>query len=141
MRSSADLRVSDAERSAAADRLSEHFGAGRLTDAEFHERLDQAMGAKTFRDLDMLFVDLPRIARPEDHPDVRRRRGLGFPVLLLVVGCVATAFWVTAHLVVPHAHVVIWPFPGWLFVVAGLLIWRRHARRRHYWPTGGSADQ
>ena len=42
-----DLRVSDAERSEVADRLAEHYGEGRLDEAEFNERVDQAMRAKT----------------------------------------------------------------------------------------------
>src|ERR1700760_4706930 len=55
----ADLRVSDAERKAGADQLSKHFADGRLDQAEFDERLSQAMNAKTYRDLDGLLTDLP----------------------------------------------------------------------------------
>ena len=55
----ADLRVSDAERQAVADQLSKAFGDGRLDQAEFDERLSQAMNAKTYRDLDGLLTDLP----------------------------------------------------------------------------------
>src|SRR6201995_51656 len=55
----ADLRVSDAERQAVADQPSHHFGDGRLDQAEFDERLSQAMNAKTYRDLDGLLTDLP----------------------------------------------------------------------------------
>ncbi|HYY19773.1 MAG TPA: DUF1707 domain-containing protein, partial [Streptosporangiaceae bacterium] len=58
----ADLRVSDAERQAVADALSQHFGEGRLDQAEFDERLSQAMNAKTYRDLDGLLTDLPPTA-------------------------------------------------------------------------------
>jgi len=54
-----DLRVSDADRQAVADQLSKHFADGRLDQAEFDERLSQAMGAKTYRDLDGLLTDLP----------------------------------------------------------------------------------
>jgi hypothetical protein len=53
------LRVSDAERAEVADRLSAHFGEGRLTQAEFDERAGQAMNAKTRGDLRGLFDDLP----------------------------------------------------------------------------------
>src|ERR1700759_4794551 len=55
----ADLRVSDAERQAVADQLSHHFGNGRLDQAEFDERLSQAMNAKPSRDLDGLPPALP----------------------------------------------------------------------------------
>lgn len=53
------MRVSDAERAEVADRLSQHYGDGRLDQAEFNERLDQAMRAKTRQDLNGLFTDLP----------------------------------------------------------------------------------
>jgi hypothetical protein len=53
------MRVSDAERGEVADRLSKHYGDGRLDQAEFNERLDQAMRAKTRQDLNGLFTDLP----------------------------------------------------------------------------------
>ena len=56
---SPSMRVSDAERAEVADRLSKHYGDGRLDQAEFNERLDQAMRAKTRQDLDGLFTDLP----------------------------------------------------------------------------------
>ena len=55
----ADLRVSDAERTEVADLLSQHYGDGQLDQAEFDQRLDQAMQAKTYRDLSGLFADLP----------------------------------------------------------------------------------
>ncbi len=57
----ADLRLSDAERAEVADLLSRHYADGRLDQAEFDERLDQAMKAKTYSDLSGLFADLPRI--------------------------------------------------------------------------------
>ena len=53
------MRVSDAERAEVADRLSKHYGDGRLDQAEFNERLDQAMRAKTRQDLNGVFTDLP----------------------------------------------------------------------------------
>jgi hypothetical protein len=55
----ADLRISDAERAEVADLLSKHYGDGRLDQAEFNQRLDQAMRAKTYRDLTGLLADLP----------------------------------------------------------------------------------
>ena len=58
------LRVSDAERQAVTDRLAEHFGDGRLDQAEFDERVDRAMNAKTRADLAGLFDDLPETGAP-----------------------------------------------------------------------------
>jgi Domain of unknown function (DUF1707) len=54
-----DLRVSDADRDLAICELSEHFQAGRLTDAEFDERSSRALRARTESDLATLFDDLP----------------------------------------------------------------------------------
>jgi hypothetical protein len=59
-----NMRVSDAERQAVADRLAEHYGDGRLNQAEFDERVSQAMNAKTRADLRGLFDDLPEPGMP-----------------------------------------------------------------------------
>ena len=53
------LRVSDAERQAAADRLRAAHAEGRLDLLEYDTRLALAYGAVTYRDLDRLFTDLP----------------------------------------------------------------------------------
>ena len=74
-----NLRVSDAERAEAADRLSKHYGDGRLDEAAFNERLDQAMNAKTQSDLNALFTDLPGTeagpGRPAPPPRPRAATG------------------------------------------------------------------
>jgi hypothetical protein len=53
------MRIGDTERAQVADRLGKHFSDGRLDEAEFHERLDRAMRAKTMGDLTGLLSDLP----------------------------------------------------------------------------------
>jgi hypothetical protein len=53
------MRVSDAERQAAADRLRAAMGEGRLDLLEYDTRLALAYQAVTYRDLDQLFTDLP----------------------------------------------------------------------------------
>lgn len=53
------MRVSDADRAEIADRLAKHFSDGRLDQAEFDSRLDQAMSATTGADLAGLLADLP----------------------------------------------------------------------------------
>jgi hypothetical protein len=53
------MRVSDAERQVAADRLRAALGEGRLDLLEYDTRLAQAYQAVTYRDLDQLFTDLP----------------------------------------------------------------------------------
>lgn len=58
-----DMRVSDAEREAAAAGLREHFASGRLDQEELDQRLSAAFAAKTRGDLGALFTDLP----PGEH--------------------------------------------------------------------------
>jgi len=53
------MRVSDAERQAAADRLRAAMGEGRLDLLEYDTRLARAYQAVTYADLDQLFTDLP----------------------------------------------------------------------------------
>ena len=65
--SGAAMRVSDAEREAAAAELREHYAAGRLTTEELNERLDLAFSAKTRGEMTALMHDLPSI-RPRTTP-------------------------------------------------------------------------
>jgi hypothetical protein len=116
-----DLRVSDAERNDVAERLSRHFADGRLDQPEFSSRLDRATGAKTRRDLDGLFDDLPRLA---DEPTPRRTRRRRLLPLLLVVILVA----LVADSALFQIHAA-----GTVLVVVGLLIWYRIGR--HHAPS------
>ena len=59
MSSVSDLRVGDAERDAAAERLRESYAQGRLTMDEFNDRLSAALAATTQRELSQLTRDLP----------------------------------------------------------------------------------
>src|ERR1700742_252756 len=117
----ADLRVSDAERQAVADQLSKHFADGRLDQAEFDERLSQAMGAKTYRDLDGLLTDLPPTGTgggaglPPAGGRVTGRatgsvpqRRIAHPVLLIVAAVIALSI---------ASHAAFWFFGGWLWIV------------------------
>ena len=69
------MRVGDAERMAVADCLAKHFVDGRLSEAEFDERLDRAMRATTVADLTGLLSDLPddEPARPQLSAAARRQ--------------------------------------------------------------------
>jgi hypothetical protein len=67
------IRASDADRDRAAALLREHHAAGRLTAAEFHDRLELAMEAATLGDIDNLMSDLPAIDLYE-LPDASLRR-------------------------------------------------------------------
>ena len=53
------LRASDADRDHVAELLREHTATGRLTMAEFQDRLDRCYTAQTYGDLEGLVDDLP----------------------------------------------------------------------------------
>ena len=78
MTSREPLRIGDAERNRAAELLGEHMAEGRLTQAEFDERLSVALNAKVTADLEPLFRDLPgpNPGRPTELslPEQTRRR-------------------------------------------------------------------
>ena len=80
----ADLRVSDAERDAVADELSQHLQDGRLDPAEFEERVGRAVTARTRGDLDGLLADLPPRA-PAQPPAGPARGPWPFPLAPIAV--------------------------------------------------------
>jgi Domain of unknown function (DUF1707)/Cell wall-active antibiotics response 4TMS YvqF len=61
------LRASDAERQAVADRLNAAVGEGRLTLEEFSDRVGSAYAARTHAELEVLLTDLPA---PSGRPAV-----------------------------------------------------------------------
>ncbi|WP_114561396.1 DUF1707 SHOCT-like domain-containing protein [Desertihabitans aurantiacus] len=54
-----ELRIGDRERDAVASALQDAMAEGRLTMEEMQERLDAALQARTYADLDALVADLP----------------------------------------------------------------------------------
>jgi FHA domain/Domain of unknown function (DUF1707) len=54
------IRASDEERDEAVSELREQFAEGRLSQETFMHRMDEALGARSRRQLDGLFTDLPR---------------------------------------------------------------------------------
>ena len=118
-----NLRVSDAERQAVADRLAEHFADGRLDQAEFDDRVGRAMNAKTRADLSGLFSDLPETGAPAVPEGPRRRTG--HPVLLLVLLVIVAS--VAAHALWWTALPMLWLG---VLVVAVLLATRSFGRSR-----------
>lgn len=57
-----DIRASDAEREQVAAELGQAVGEGRLTLAEFSDRVEQAHAARTRAELAPLIADLPAAA-------------------------------------------------------------------------------
>jgi len=125
--SNPDVRVSDAERSEIGDILAKHYAEGRLDQAEFNERVERAMKAKTRADFRGLLDDLPDLS---DTP------GTGAPVSvryqrpryplhrILFLGFVIAATVIVAHALM-HS-VVLWLMVG----LVVFLVLRDGGRRR-----------
>lgn len=87
------LRITDADRDEALDRLADHYAAGRLDKDEFDERSDAVWTARTGADLAPIFADLQPRAQRLSRDVIRsgpgpwrRRPSLPFaPVLFLVI--------------------------------------------------------
>jgi hypothetical protein len=108
------MRVSDAERQVAAERLRGALAEGRLDFDEYDTRLAKAFQAVTYADLDRLFTDLPASAKPSSAPAVAAQTR---PAVPRPVPAVRTGF---AGL--PLALKILWSI--WGFVVSiNLLVW------------------
>jgi DUF1707 SHOCT-like domain len=127
------IRLSDAEREAAAADLGEHFAQGRLTSDEHAERLEQVWAAKTrgeiapiFRDLPSAYAAVSAAPQPDDrywNAGLRPfRRGVPAPFLVVLAVLIVLS--------------VIVRFP--LFLLGFAIFWfvvLRH--RRHHWFAHG----
>jgi uncharacterized membrane protein len=106
------LRLSDADREAALEMLSDHYSVGRLTKDEFDERSDAVWSARTRDDLTPVFADLPvhPAGAPVPRPSgsVRRRWAGGFPMPLVPVVFALIALTVVTHLPFLIVGAVVW---------------------------------
>lgn len=124
------IRAADADRDAAAEVLRKHHIAGRLTDQELEQRLDQCMSAKTLGDLRALVADLPGERRTREHgPEWRRRAPFGFPLLPVLVALILIVGAVGHHHAAWHGGGPRYGFP-WLLllVIAGVVFLSRRTR-------------
>jgi uncharacterized membrane protein len=120
------LRISDADRSAALDLLSEQYAVGRLDKDEFDERSDAVWSAKTQGDLAPVFADLPVRSPALPARPTGRGRQWGprwgprwAPPLLPVIALLVV---LTVLTKVPFVLLLV----GLWFVFG----WRHHARRQ-----------
>ena len=128
-----EIRLSDAEREAAAADLGEHFAQGRLTADEHAERLEQVWAAKTRGEIAPIFRDLPSpyaaVAAPTASSGERywnvglRPFRRGVPAPLLVVLALLIIFSAIAH------------FP--LFLLGIAVFWFVVLRHRGHWRHRG----
>ncbi len=118
------LRASDTERNAVADKLSRHYAEGRLDETEFKARLDTAMSATTRGDLHGLFHDLPPLPSEPPPPPPRHRRILPwvFLVAFLALAAGAAMPWYAFHV------------PWVLLAIVGFFLWRRARGHTHWHP-------
>lgn len=115
----ADYRVSDAERDEALDLLRRHTAAGRLTVAEFEQRMDQALAARTASELHAALRELPplrtaRVRRPHASEPLRRVPLLALLVAVAGIGLAAGHLWIL--------------FPMMWLMFGVLQPWRGHRR-------------
>jgi hypothetical protein len=119
----AEMRVSDQERDSVARRLNQHFEAGRLDMAEFGERTERALLARTRRDLSGLLADLPPLESANPGRLPRRRPG-GWIVLPLVVAIIVAVSVGSAFADTGHGH-----FFPWFVIPIGIVVALRFGRR------------
>jgi Domain of unknown function (DUF1707)/2TM domain len=113
------VRIGDAERDRVIDQLADHHAAGRLTLAEFEDRMAAAQTARTGADLATLVEDLPA-ATPTPRPPAQlsaRRLALDPAVrTYLAVIALLWLIWLFTGAGYPWP---IWPMLGWGLGVAG----------------------
>ena len=99
------LRASDADRDRVVEVLSMAYSEGRLTKDEYDGRLENALSARTYADLDQLVTDLP-VARAPAVTPVAGTNGLA--IASLACGLVQLVFGpVTAIPAVVFGHVAL----------------------------------
>jgi hypothetical protein len=119
------VRIGDAERDRVIDQLADHHAAGRLTLAEFEDRMAAASTARTGTDLAVLTADLPPPAAPPAHRSparpVARRLGLDPAVrTYLAVMALLWLIWLVTWLTTGAGYPwPVWPMLGWGIGVAG----------------------
>jgi hypothetical protein len=118
-----NLRASDADREATADRLRQLHTDGRIDPEEFQERLDRCYAAKTVGELAQLTRDLP----------ADRRRGSGARTSFGLLGLLRMIPIVPIMIAIVAIHLIVGAISGlWilipLFFLARFTICRRGPR-------------
>jgi hypothetical protein len=115
-----NLRASDADREATADRLRQHHIDGRLDQDEFQARLDSCFAAKTVGELSELTRDLPAGSA---------RRGSGTRTKFGLFGCLRMIPIVPIILAIVAIHLVV-TVVGGLWILIALFFLARLAISR-----------
>ncbi len=126
----AAIRASDADRERVAERLRKAAGEGRLLTEELEQRLETALSARTYAQLNAVIADLPgrHLVAPgrTRSPSPARYALTAFAVLVLVTAVVAAVVLAVTGI---FAGWILWVLAGWFFF----------GRRRHrfYGPRCG----
>lgn len=119
------LRASDTDRERVAERLRQATTEGRLLTEELEQRMEAALSARTYGQLDALIADLPGSGRP------RRRSHRGLAVvptaLTLALALLAMLAIIAAVVLAISGVVAAW----WLWAVAGWWFFGRRRCRRY----------
>ncbi len=124
------LRAADVDRHKIAEQLKGALDEGRLTLAEYDDRVSQAYAARTYADLLGIVDDLPQPGLSADEVHARhlaeeRRAVRKLPTALMVLwtiyGSIAAINLMVWFLVVMTAETEIYPWPVWLLVPGAAL--------------------
>ena len=124
------LRAADADRHEIAERLKAALDEGRLSLAEYDERVRDAYGARTYADLLVLVADLPKAGLSAADVSARRaaeirRQARKLPMALMVLwtvwGAIAAVNVAVWFLLVVTVESEIYPWPVWLLVPGAAL--------------------
>jgi len=111
------VRASDADREHVAERLRKAAGEGRLQTHELEQRLEVALSARTYGELDSIVRDLPgrRLAAPARLP-ARTLRGAALSATLALAMMVAVTIVVLFVLTGVFAGWLLWVLVGSFFL-------------------------
>ncbi|MDJ0395706.1 DUF1707 domain-containing protein [Rhodococcus sp. G-MC3] len=115
------LRLSDAQRDQAVEKLTHHVASGRLAIDEFDIRAAQAYAAVNLSDLDVIFEDLPAIP-PAAAPVWPAQNRLPMTRELLTwisVGIVCLSIWAITSIATGD---FLYPWPAWVIGPWGPMI-------------------
>ena len=126
------LRAADADRAGVADRLGAAMSAGRLTVAEYDERLTRVYAARTYGELAELTTDLPvtpspvqltKVAEPAGstcaawgHPGASLRAAWGS---WLTTAVIVLGIWLTTSVA---SGELLYPWPVWVIGPWGVVL-------------------
>ena len=110
----ASMRAADTDRDRTVERLRDAAAEGRLTPDDLERRLESALAARTYAELESLVADLPQ--RESPRPAARERPEL---TPFLATSVLLVAIWALTGM---GYFWPVWPILGWgVFVVPGAL--------------------